>query len=146
MQLFGERALVPTPSAVDHSASTVRVTSYNVLADCNAGSLTYDEREDKLLRETVSTKPHIIALQDVEMYDEFWRPRLNKAGFDTVFKQRTSVVSLCMQSISFCASKLTVQRVLYIQGSDHREGVLIGWRRDQFQLCRRYAITNTLQH
>eukprot|EP00953_Heterococcus_sp_UTEX-ZZ885_P040633 20756-Heterococcus_DN1.PRE.4 len=112
MQLFGERALVPTPSAAESCAATVRVTSYNVLADCNAGSLTYDGRKDKLLHEMISTKPHIIALQDVEMYDEFWRPRLNKAGFDAVFKQRTSA------------------------GSDHREGVLIAWQRDHFQLCR----------
>jgi mRNA deadenylase 3'-5' endonuclease subunit Ccr4 len=97
MQVFGERAQVPTPttsaSAAESTAATVRVTSYNVLADCNAGSLTYDGRKDKLLHEMISTKPHIIALQDVEMYDEFWRPRLNKAGFDTVYKQRTSAVS-----------------------------------------------------
>jgi hypothetical protein len=90
--------------------------SYNVLSDYKTSFLHYtttrnwDIRKKTLLDEIKTYDCDIICLQDVDHYQEWWRPQLTMMGYDTVYKQRT-------QTKSF-----------------HYEGVLIAFRRDVFQL------------
>ena len=97
-----------------------RALSYNLLADCNADRaraapnlLSWSYRCPLLLQQLLNCEADILALQDVEFYEEHWRTELNRAGFDTAFKRRTGA-----------------------SGTAHREGVLIAWRRSLFQLVR----------
>ncbi|CAM9357875.1 unnamed protein product [Chrysoparadoxa australica] len=109
--------------------ASVRVVSYNVLADCNKAQaqyappsvVTWPRRSERLLKEIFAVDPDLICLQDVDMYVEWWRPKLSLAGYDTIFKQRTK------------------------QSGSYREGVLVGWRRDTWQMFRSQDIEfNTL--
>lgn len=52
----------------------------------------------------------VLCLQDVDFFHQWWRPQLTSAGYDSLFKQRTSI------------------------GGVHREGVVIAWKRDVFDL------------
>lgn len=52
----------------------------------------------------------LLCLQDVDFFHQWWRPQLTSAGYDSLFKQRTC------------------------KGGVHREGVVIAWKRDVFDL------------
>lgn len=54
----------------------------------------------------------LVCLQDVEFFQHWWNPHLSNAGYDSIFKQRTSA------------------------SGPHREGVIIAWKRDAFDLFR----------
>lgn len=93
-----------------------RLLSYNVLSDYKTSFLHYtttknwDLRSKCLLDEINTYNTDIICLQDVDHYQDWWRPQLTVWGYDTVYKQRT-------QTKNF-----------------HYEGVMIAFRRDVFQL------------
>lgn len=93
-----------------------RVLSYNVLSDYKTSFLHYtttrnwDLRKQTLLCEIKTYDIDIICLQDVDHYQDWWRPQLTLLGYDTVYQPRT-------QTKNF-----------------HYEGVLIAFRRDVFQL------------
>jgi hypothetical protein len=98
------------------SKQKFRILSYNVLSDYKTSFLHYtttrnwDLRKHSLLNEIKTYNIDIICLQDVDHYQEWWRPQLTLLGYDTVYKQRT-------QNKSF-----------------HYEGVMVAFRRDVFQL------------
>lgn len=54
----------------------------------------------------------VLCLQDVDFFHQWWGPQLTSAGYDSLFKQRTS------------------------RSAVHREGVVIAWKRDMFNLFR----------
>ncbi|KAG2761089.1 hypothetical protein PC129_g13057 [Phytophthora cactorum] len=95
----------PPRSAEDPSvplaASTFRFMSFNVLADY----LVINDRENepakrhqkydweyrcgRLVKEILRWSPHIVNLQEVDHFEDFFEPRLKKAGFVGVYKRRT---------------------------------------------------------
>ena len=54
----------------------------------------------------------MLCLQDVDFFHQWWSPQLTTAGYDSLFKQRTN------------------------RSAFHREGVVIAWKRDMFDLFR----------
>lgn len=54
----------------------------------------------------------VLCLQDVDSFHQWWGPQLSGAGYDSLFKQRTSRAAV------------------------HRDGVVIAWKRDVFDLLR----------
>lgn len=100
----------------------VRFISYRLLAHYKTAYLNYsvhktwDYRSKILIQELKCYDADIMCLQDVDLFQEFWYPRLMGMGYDMVFKQRT-------------------------QEKEYRnEGVLIAFKRDRFQLCRTVAL------
>jgi hypothetical protein len=97
-----------------------RILSYNVLSDFKTSFLhhtttrNWDNRKLALLNEIRTYNIDIICLQDVDHYQDWWRPQLTLLGYDTVYKQRT-------QTKNF-----------------HYEGVMIAFRRDVFQLFKSF--------
>lgn len=93
-----------------------RLLSYNVLSDYKTSFLhftnmkNWDVRSRNLLDEIKTYNIDILCLQDVDHYQDWWRPQLTQLGYDTIYKQRT-------QTKNF-----------------HYEGVLIAFRRDVFQM------------
>ncbi|KAL3672486.1 hypothetical protein V7S43_001784 [Phytophthora oleae] len=95
----------PPRSAEDPSvplaASTFRIMSFNVLADYlvqNDCEKDPDKRQQKydweyrsvrLVKEILSWSPHIVNLQEVDHFEDFFEPKLKKAGFVGVCKRRT---------------------------------------------------------
>ncbi|CAI5718650.1 unnamed protein product [Peronospora farinosa] len=84
------------------SVSTFRFMSFNVLADYlvkqnyrKTDTATYRQkydwmhRRERLLREILHWSPHVVNLQEVDHYEDFFKPRLEKAGFVGVYKRRT---------------------------------------------------------
>lgn len=57
-------------------------------------------------------RPDVLCLQDVDSFHQWWGPQLSGAGYDSLFKQRTSRAAV------------------------HRDGVVIAWKRDVFDLLR----------
>ena len=96
----------------------IRVCTYHVSADCKfsevhchyttANNTTL--RWEMLVRELKCYNPDVIALQDVDLFKEFWQPQLMLLGYDVVYFQRT------------CERKR------------HEEGVAIAYNKDKFQL------------
>ncbi|CAM9348528.1 unnamed protein product [Ectocarpus sp. 4 AP-2014] len=130
---WGARALVsvqphhPDIPAVDHRSDikfgrkqTVSVVSYNVLADSNSVRVrncapavtSWGRRREVLLKEILSVRADVLCLQDVDYFHQWWSPQLTSAGYDSLFKQRTSRAAM------------------------RREGVVIAWKRDVFDLFR----------
>ena len=93
-----------------------KLLSYNILSDYKTSFLHYtntknwDVRCRSLLDEIKTYDMDIICLQDVDHYQDWWRPQLTLLGYDTIYKQRT-------QTKNF-----------------HYEGVLIAFRREVFQM------------
>ena len=93
-----------------------RILSYNILSDYKTSFLhhtttkNWDVRKIRLLEEIQTYDIDIICLQDIDHYQDWWRPQLTLLGYDTVYKQRT-------QTKNF-----------------HYEGVLIAFKRDVFQM------------
>ena len=54
----------------------------------------------------------MLCLQDVESFQHWWGPQLTGAGYDSLYKQRTSRAGV------------------------RRDGVVIAWKRDVFDLLR----------
>jgi len=106
--------------ALPHGEPSIYVLSYQVLSQSRTHAITYVQdqilnwanRREKLLQEVIYLNADVICLQDVDNYDEFWQPHLNSAGYDSLFKARTSKIRV------------------------RSEGVLVAWHRDLFQLVR----------
>lgn len=100
----------------------LKIVSYNVLADCKMSNIRYsttkswENRCTTLIREIQSYEADIVCLQDADKFVEFWRPKLMKLGYDSVFKQRTKFLEY------------------------HAEGVIIAYKRDLFQLFKMIAV------
>lgn len=61
---------------------------------------------------TLVYRADVLCLQDVDCFHQWWSPQLTSAGYDSLFKQRTSRAAM------------------------HRDGVVIAWKRDVFDLFR----------
>ncbi|KAG7394236.1 RNA exonuclease ngl2 [Phytophthora boehmeriae] len=82
-------------------ATTFRVMSFNVLADylvINDSKVEpakrhqkykWEYRRDGLVREILAYEPDIVCLQEVDHFEDFFEPKLQKAGFVGVYKRRT---------------------------------------------------------
>jgi hypothetical protein len=109
----------PSPISVNSSGlPSIRVVSYRVMANYKTAYVSYsvhkawENRSRILLREIQSYAADIVCLQDVDMFQEFWYPKLMLLGYDVLYKKRTQV-------------------------KEYRsEGVLIGFKRNRFQLIR----------
>ncbi|CAI5739702.1 unnamed protein product [Peronospora destructor] len=84
--------------------STFRFISFNVLADYLAKSnhrvqqidtakyrqkYDWEYRRERLVREILHWSPHVVNFQEVDHFEDFFKPRLEKAGFVGIYKQRT---------------------------------------------------------
>ena len=115
---------VPTRQALKGYKSkerTITVLSYNTLSQNSAKKLShYAEisvlnwlsRRQVLLREIFSMDADILCLQEVDDFDDWWRPQLSSAGYDSVYKRRTEHLR------------------------PRQEGVVIAYKRDSFQMFR----------
>ncbi|POM63986.1 Hypothetical protein PHPALM_20546 [Phytophthora palmivora] len=87
--------------SVPLAVSTFRFMSFNVLADY----LVINDRENdpakrhekydweyrsvRLVKEILRWSPHVVNLQEVDHFEDFFEPRLKQAGFVGVYKRRT---------------------------------------------------------
>ncbi|KAF1329433.1 Carbon catabolite repressor protein 4 3, partial [Globisporangium splendens] len=82
------------------ATSTFRVASLNTLADylvVKDDALTspqgwmyeWSYRGSRLIREIVAWSPHIVCLQEVDHYEDFFEPEMRKHGFVGIYKRRT---------------------------------------------------------
>ncbi|KAL4147748.1 hypothetical protein PRNP1_011502 [Phytophthora ramorum] len=82
-------------------ASTFRFISFNVLADylvvndrknepakCHV-KYDWEYRRERLVKEILRWEPDVVNLQEVDHYEDFFEPRMEKAGFVGVYKRRT---------------------------------------------------------
>ena len=98
--------------------SRVRIMTYNISSDCKFSGINCDYttandsqmRWTSILREIRCCDPDVIAIQDMDLFKQFWQPQLMMMGYDTCFKKRTEV------------------------RGRHEEGVAIAYKRDLFQL------------
>lgn len=119
------RKLIPAPpigvqsSGSSSSSKTVSIMSYNVLAQvyakpdifnyCRPVTLKWRYRRANLLREIAFRDADILCLQEVDHYDDWWRPQLSAAGYDSNFTSRPRGLA---------------------------DGLVVAWKRDLFQLFR----------
>ncbi|KEH41752.1 carbon catabolite repressor-like protein [Medicago truncatula] len=87
------------------SSGTFTALSYNVLSEtcasndlyryCPQWALSWPYRRQNLLREIIDYAADIICLQEVQNdhYDEFFAPELDKHGYHSLFKRKTTEVS-----------------------------------------------------
>ncbi|KAG9411515.1 hypothetical protein AC1031_017152 [Aphanomyces cochlioides] len=77
----------------------VSVLSYNVMRQmhatpkykpfCDSSILTATRRKEQIFQELLSYNADIHCLQEVDDYALWWVPRLNAAGYDSIYHQRT---------------------------------------------------------
>ena len=67
-------------------------------------------RSKTLLAEIQAYNTDLICLQDVDHFEDWWRPQLSMLGYDIVYKPRTQLKDF------------------------HHEGVAIGYKNEKFQL------------
>ena len=99
---------------------TITVLSYSVLCQEVAKDLPYIshkvsnwlKRRERLLREIFSFNADVMCLQDVDDFKEWWRPQLSQAGYDAVYRKRTTHLR------------------------PRQEGVVVAYKRDTFQMFR----------
>lgn len=136
-QLFGvekyERNVQVSKQITD--CRTLTVLSYNVLSQEDAKALPYVQhsvsnwlkRRQILLCEIFSFDADVLCLQAVDDFDDWWRPQLGLAGYDSIFKRRTTNLR------------------------PRQEGVVIAYKRDSFQMfCSEFielndAVTDDLE-
>ncbi|TNV78978.1 hypothetical protein FGO68_gene13172 [Halteria grandinella] len=78
--------------AIPRGAFKVKVLSYNILADCYSryfmfkyvrhGNLNFNYRSLRILQEIKDSNSDIICLQEVDHMDDFYKPQLEKLGYD----------------------------------------------------------------
>ncbi|OQS06757.1 hypothetical protein THRCLA_01225 [Thraustotheca clavata] len=104
MSLYGHRSL-ETATKDAHAIyqlagkETVSILSYNVMRQmhatpkykpyCHEYVLSAARRKELLLEEILSYDADIVCLQEVDDYELYWVTRLNAAGYDSVYHQRT---------------------------------------------------------
>lgn len=110
------RSWIETSDVFEKPRIALKCLSYHVLADTKCKQLVYtttrnwDTRREVLIQEISAYGADIIMLQDVDHFTEWWRPKLLLIGYDSVFFKRTD------------------------RRESHDEGVLIGYKRLNFQL------------
>ncbi len=95
----------------------LRVVSYNILAQsklkgpkyayCTGTQVNWQVRRNILLQELLSFQADVLCLQEVDHFEDWWRPQLSRAGYDGVYQKRARF---------------------------HRDGVATFFLRDKFQL------------
>ncbi|GMH65483.1 hypothetical protein TL16_g04211 [Triparma laevis f. inornata] len=135
---YGETSSLEISTDVIHSSSksnihiskqvvdtrTITVLSYFTLSQETAKSLPYVEhsvsnwrtRREVLLREIFSFDADVICLQDVDDFTDWWRPQMSQAGYDAIYKKRTTHLR------------------------PRQEGVVIAYKRDTFQMFRSHLL------
>ena len=114
------RAMIDVPTGKKAQSRTpVSILSYNVLAQayakpdifnyCRPIALKWRYRRENLLHEIAFRNADILCLQEIDHYDDWWRPQLSAAGYDSNLTRRPRGLA---------------------------DGILIAWKRDQFQLHR----------
>ncbi|ETP48970.1 hypothetical protein F442_05397 [Phytophthora nicotianae P10297] len=98
--LYAPPRIAEDPS-VPLAASTFRFMSFNVLADYlvindrenepakHHQKYDWEYRSVRLMKEILRWSPHIVNLQEVDHFEDFFEPRMKKAGFVGVYKRRT---------------------------------------------------------
>ena len=122
-----ESLLLPpdAPSAVERQlkdTKTLTVMSYNTLSQSHCKTLlhvagkvsNWQSRRQTLLTTIFSADADVVCLQDVDDFEDWWRPNLSAAGYDSLFHSRTE-------------KKLLRPR---------QEGVVVAYKRDSFQMFR----------
>ena len=100
----------------------IRFLSYHIFANYKCQAVTYcgykawEYRSYRLLHEISVYDADIICLQDVDNFQDFWRPKLMLLGYDCIFKRRTHV-----------------REVFY-------EGVLVAYKRAVFQMFKTFPV------
>eukprot|EP01027_Heterolobosea_sp_BB2_P019134 GEZU01026881.1.p1 GENE.GEZU01026881.1~~GEZU01026881.1.p1 ORF type:complete len:145 (+),score=29.27 GEZU01026881.1:118-552(+) len=74
------------------------IASYNILAQhlirrsifgyCSKNALKWPTRRENLKRDVKELDADILCLQECDYYDEFFKPELEKIGYDSVFKKK----------------------------------------------------------
>lgn len=100
------------------SGNSFVIVSYNVLAQskvnaptypyCVPSALRWQNRSEKLLEEIVGFEANVLCLQELDNYENYWRPKLQSYGYDSVYQKR--------------------------KHRSNKDGVAIFYKRDQFQL------------
>ncbi|EQC27556.1 hypothetical protein SDRG_14612 [Saprolegnia diclina VS20] len=126
--LFGGRRLVTASNDVRaiyelSTKETVSVLSYNLMRQLHATTkykpycaeyiLGSTRRKDQLLAEITAYDADVVCLQEVDDYELFWIPALNALGYDSVYHCRPG---------------------------DHDDGLVIAFRRLNFQIFRTQRI------
>lgn len=99
--------------------SKVRIMAYNVSADCKFSGINVDyttandsmQRWATIIREIMAIDPDVIAIQDMDLFKQFWQPKLMVLGYDTCFKKRTEVRAYQHPPIIF--SFISLYKLLY---------------------------------
>ncbi|CAA7395335.1 unnamed protein product [Spirodela intermedia] len=114
------------------TSETFTVLSYNILSDvyassemysyCPSWALSWHYRRQNLLREIIGYHADILCLQEVQInhFDEFFAPELDKHGYQALYKKKTSEV--------FNGSPNTV------------DGCATFFRRDRFAHVKKYEV------
>jgi len=133
---------------------TITVLSYNTLSQQKAKGLSYAggsvtnwlSRRQILLREIFSMDADIICLQEVDDFDDWWRPQLSSAGYDSLFKKRSehlrprqevrwNLFALSSVLVVLTPFLLTLALTL-TTNTNINQGVVIAYKRDSFQMFR----------
>ena len=83
----------------------MKVLSYNILADCYSkyfmfkyvrhGHLNFHYRSQRIIHEITESNSDIICLQEVDHFEDFYRPQLERLGYDlheTFRREKDAVV------------------------------------------------------
>eukprot|EP00798_Chlamydomonas_sp_ICE-L_P008980 gene8980-16116_t len=120
------------PGAQTYAGSRFTLLSYNLLADlyakgdctntCPAWCLNWHYRKRNLLRELIAYKADILCLQEVQSdhYLDFWAPELQKAGYVTIYKKKTTEI--------------------YTDNKYAIDGCATFFRRERFSLIKKYEV------
>lgn len=127
---FGEKIQDPPEDMIADNAilstrraGQVRLLSYSVLADCDAqpqrfpycapSTLDWEARKKQLAAEILLRQPDIVCLQNMDHFEDFFKPEMHKEGYASIFKQRTG---------------------------NARDGVGVIWRVDRYRLVLEHKI------
>lgn len=92
--LYNPRKMVPSRSGAKNVFS---VLSYHIFADFKANlcshttTKSWDYRSVMILEEIKSYDPDILCLQDVDHFQDWWRPQLMLLGYSSFYQQRTQL-------------------------------------------------------
>ncbi|RQM29249.1 hypothetical protein B5M09_002500 [Aphanomyces astaci] len=96
---YGGRLMVPATSVEHEGRECVSVLTYNVMRQmhatpdykpyCDPAVLTATKRKEQIFQELLSYNADVLCLQEVDDFTLWWVPRLNEAGYDSVYHQRT---------------------------------------------------------